>query len=232
MIKQWQKLLWVLIGIEYRHFHPKEFTFKCTESDCEFVTDSDYKLKQHINGIHLQLRPFKCEICQAAFKRKYHLTVHHQGSHSSGEAKKHKCDKCDFATHLPRSLKIHIGTVHLGQRPYKCEACGKTFTQRSHLNTHRKSVHQNIRPHSCDFCESTFTTRQALDVHKKGVHDDHETEPEYKCDSCNFQTHYRDSLKKHKKAKHEANEKDEECPECGKCYEIKANLITHLKNVH
>ena len=58
------------------HLKPQPKSFKCTTEDCAYITDSDYKLKQHIDGIHLQLRPFKCDICHAAFKRSAHLATH------------------------------------------------------------------------------------------------------------------------------------------------------------
>ena len=173
-------------------------THQCAEPECSFVTDSKFKLTQHVDGIHLKLRPFKCELCGAAFKRKAHLQTHSKNVHSD-DAKIFKCDKCDYASNESRWLKNHISAVHLGLRPYKCETCESTFTQKSHLNTHMKAVHLNIRQHSCNFCDSTFTTRPAKEVHEQGVHGI--GDKEFRCDQCDFQTAYRDSFKRHTEMK-------------------------------
>ena len=170
-------------------------THQCTDADCNFVTSCKYLLTQHINGTHLKLRPFKCEVCGAAFKRKNHLQDHSKNVHSD-DTKNFKCDKCDYASNESRWLESHISAVHLGLRPYKCESCGSTFTQKSHLNTHMKRVHLNIRPHSCNFCDSTFTCRQAKEIHEKGVHGIGDIK-DFKCDQCDFRTVYSKSFKQH-----------------------------------
>ena len=178
-----------------RHFK-EEPKHQCVEPKCSFVTSSNYKLTQHINGTHLKLRPFKCEVCGAAYKRKEHLQKHSKNAHSgSDNTKNFKCEKCDYSTNDSRCFKNHVSAVHLGLRPYKCETCGITFTQKPHLNTHMKTVHLNIRPHSCNVCDSTFASRQAKELHEKGVHGI--GDKEFKCDQCDFQTVYRDSFKQH-----------------------------------
>ena len=181
------------------HFEEKpKSTHQCPEPECSFSADSKWKLTQHVNGIHLKKRPFKCEVCGADFKRKYHLQMHVKSAHSD-DTKTFKCNKCDYSTNRSQSIKDHTSAVHLGLRPYKCETCGVTFTQKPHLNTHMKNVHLNIRPHSCNFCDSTFFNRRAKEVHEKGVHG--VGDKGFKCDLCDFQTAYRDSFKRHTERK-------------------------------
>ena len=42
-----------------------------------------------------------------------------------------------FSAHY---LKIHINSVHNGQKVHKCEFCGKAFSQAGHLKRHIDSV--------------------------------------------------------------------------------------------
>ena len=145
------------------HFEEKpKSTHHCPEPKCSFTADSKWKLTQHVNGIHLKKRPFKCEVCGADFKRKYHLQVHNKNVHSDA-TKSFKCDKCDYASNELRWLKNHINAVHLGLRPFKCETCGSTFTQKPHLITHMKNVHLDLRGHIL----ATFATALSTKEEKK-----------------------------------------------------------------
>ena len=48
---------------------------------------------------------------------------------------------CDTRfTHKP-NLKIHIESVHEGNKPFKCEICDARFTQKHVLVQHMESVH-------------------------------------------------------------------------------------------
>ena len=48
------------------------------------------------------------------------------------------------------SLKIHINSVHNGQREYRCGQCGKEFSQGGHLKGHINEVHKGQKDHKCD----------------------------------------------------------------------------------
>jgi len=39
-------------------------------------------------------------------------------------------------------LKIHIKTLHEGQRNYRCDYCGKSFTGSQYLEKHIKTIHE------------------------------------------------------------------------------------------
>ena len=186
----------------HRQNHTKaKKKFECEYDQCAYVGGSVYRLKKHVDAIHLQLRPFQCEVCDASFKRKAHLEGHANAYHSEIRQNRYECDKCEFKTNHQNNFNNHVNAVHLGVRAYKCDTCDQTFTQNSHLNTHRKSVHLKQKPFQCNFCDQRFSSRQQFDLHEKAVHKEFGGDPEFKCDKCDFKTHYRDSLKKHKASK-------------------------------
>ena len=59
-------------------------------------------LKGHTESVHRGKKPFKCNICDAAFARKQNLIGHIESVH--GEMKPFKCNAC----------------VHERENPFKC----------------------------------------------------------------------------------------------------------------
>ena len=54
----------------------------------------------------------------------------------------HKCDSCGKEFSQAGSLKIHINSVHNGQKDHKCDSCGKAFSGAGDLKKHINSVHR------------------------------------------------------------------------------------------
>ena len=54
-------------------------------------------LDNHVNRIHLLIRPFICEKCGLGYGCAGELDVH-MARH--GEEKRHKCNQCDYASHV------------------------------------------------------------------------------------------------------------------------------------
>ena len=62
---------------------PQNESFECLWNFCEFTTTKYHGLKSHI-GIHIPYKPFKCEICDRPFKRKFDMKKHIKAIHLKG----------------------------------------------------------------------------------------------------------------------------------------------------
>ena len=54
-------------------------------------------------------------------------------------------------------------TVHNGQKD--CDTCGKLFSRAGTLKIHIKTVHNGQKDHKCDSCEKAFSSAQSLKKH-------------------------------------------------------------------
>lgn len=72
---------------------------------------------------------FHCEVCQAAFNQKIHLTKH-SAKHTG--IKPFKCSECNYSTVERSHLKVHV-RVHTGEKPFKCTFCEYATAQSSTL---------------------------------------------------------------------------------------------------
>ncbi|CAF0965676.1 unnamed protein product [Brachionus calyciflorus] len=80
---------------------------------------------------------FFCEICNAAFNQKIHLTKH-TAKHTG--IKPFKCSECNYSTVERSHLKVHV-RVHTGEKPFKCTFCEYATAQSSTLKIHKKRHH-------------------------------------------------------------------------------------------
>ena len=80
-------------------------------------------------------KPFKCDICDAAFGKMGHLN-RHKRIHT-GE-KPYKCDTCGAAYIQKSNLIGHI-RIHTGEKPFKCEVCDHRFARKTDLNQHMRT---------------------------------------------------------------------------------------------
>ena len=52
-----------------------------------------------------------------------------------------ECESCGKVFSRAGYLKIHISSVHNGQKDHKCDSCGKSFSQSGNLKRHINSAH-------------------------------------------------------------------------------------------
>ena len=76
-------------------------------------------------------KEYVCEICDKTFKTKLGHKLHFESAHENKRrSKRHKCNICTLTSFFTMSsLKIHIHSVHEGQKDYNCESCGKSFSE-------------------------------------------------------------------------------------------------------
>ena len=57
--------------------------YKCLWDQCTFLSDRYHGLKSHI-ATHIPYKPFRCDICDRPFKRRYDMQKHKKSVHYRG----------------------------------------------------------------------------------------------------------------------------------------------------
>lgn len=128
-LHHWLRTLLIsfLVGVK---FVSTEATYSDEELRKYSTFDSD--IGSHLNTykwLHINEKPFQCNICNKKFKLKgslqKHLRIH------SGEKLFH-CDTCNRNFSQKGHLEEHI-RIHSGERPFHCNICDRKFTLKSGL---------------------------------------------------------------------------------------------------
>ncbi|XP_055630985.1 zinc finger protein 91-like [Toxorhynchites rutilus septentrionalis] len=238
-----------------RHINPD--MFRCELCNKSF-TESD-GLEKHNKWVHTpdSEKPFKCEICDAAFYKDY-LLRNHMKYHISMEQKIFNCKDCDKSFGTAVLLRAHQQNIHGAASNWVCDICAKGFVHKSLLETHRlshseegaaslkkqcehckkwlknKDTYQNHLkrclaggPVTCDICGKEAVNELALASHKRFNHEDR---PAFACSYCGKQFKRILRLKEH-----EANHRGEvlySCPYCPRTCNSSSNMYTHKKVAH
>ena len=115
-----------------KHVLYKKITKRFICNYCDINVSTKNGLKDHINAIHLKIKPYKCGKCEKSYTQKYKLTTHDRKIHQKLK-KPFQCKICDAFFDRKYHLKLHEGTVHLNIVPHQCEVCKKNFQQKADL---------------------------------------------------------------------------------------------------
>lgn len=217
-----------LSAVHYQIKHHCEIWGKSVATKC--------LLKLHVRSVHegfplkKQVRkitkgkPFTCKICPNSFKttggRIYHMEYFHKG-------KRYTCEICKLPFSSARYVKMHVKTVHQGQKPFKCSYCDKAFTSSQHLKSHNNAMHSsNKKIYSCSKCENNFLWKSALLEHLKR----HENKT-HQCYLCHKTFFTNEEKCKHQKT-HRPLIKAVKCGICNKGFTTKDVMERHVKIVH
>jgi hypothetical protein len=169
---------------------------------------------------HDNVRPFKCKLCDGAFRSKKYLKSH-ELSHFGERI--HKCHLCDMSFVRPATLKTHIDGVHEGkfkvEKKYPCGLCDKVFSKIEHMKRHEKA---HSRCFKCDDCDKIFFKKENLKQHKLN----HTDRRDFKCNLCEKDFKLRHHLKNHILSSH-TKEKRFDCNICDESFALKIYLSTH-----
>ncbi|PSN50267.1 hypothetical protein C0J52_02364 [Blattella germanica] len=103
-------------------------------------------------------RPFKCELCDKAFKQRDKL-IRHMKIHT-GE-KNYMCEDCGKSFGYKWSLVYHKRT-HSRERLYQCQTCSRHFTSKKDLKRH-SATHTGINkqiPQQGTSCTTSTTSKK------------------------------------------------------------------------
>lgn len=169
--------------------HTGERPHQCPQCPNAYLTKRD--VLRHITYRHLNVRRFKCDLCDKSCYRKTELAIHMR--RHTGE-KPYVCEDCGNSFAALSQLKSHQ-LRHTQTKNFKCDQCGRFFYSSTSLKDHQAS-HSDAKPFGCDVCGRRFPRAKALKKHKK-LHSDVKA---YVCNICGKAYAQDSGLYAHKKS--------------------------------
>lgn len=194
---------------------------------CGYKCPTKSYMMNHIFGRHLNLRLFKCKLCDFDAYNKCQLTSHMKFKHEN-VIKCEKCEKlfksnsekwyhmrrhesengyfCEFCNERLQSynkLEIHIRSKHFHEEEsFQCDKCGKKFMLKSKLSDHKNRKHST--PVNCLFegCHKQFKRKDIMTNHYKNIHLGIKHKKSLECDLCGFKAIAKCKLVPHMNSQH------------------------------
>ena len=162
-----------------------ETVYKCKSCDKSF--NQELNLKNHVLHSHKN-KVRKCDSCDNYASSEVLLVqkkswprnilkdilesgqntfarLEYQKNHIHTVHKDYNCAKCNKSFNTAFCLKMHIRTVHEGQKRSICDMCNKSFSQSGYLTVHIRRFHEGRKDYRCDSCKKLFTAAYSLKEH-------------------------------------------------------------------
>ena len=104
-----------------------------------------------------------------------------EGNEAMEELAIFPCDICEYKANVPKDLKRHRDSFHVGE-PHKCDLCDYKASLDWNLRRHKDNVHGHQR-FACDQCDFAAGRNKYLKTHKEYAHRDKLMQY---CDLCIF----------------------------------------------
>jgi len=151
---------------------------------------------------------YPCNLCNKVFNKKAVLNQHRFDIHGIEDPNK-KLKPCPHCHKSFTNLAQHIEIVHNESKKYSCQKCGKRFYD-----------NRELRRHHIKFLTTGECKKQTSGTFK------------FACEfeGCDYQSNKKCNMEMHQQSVH--LKKKFPCPVCNKNLSSKANLNSHVKNVH
>jgi len=151
-------------------------------------------------------------------------------SRSSHSERGHSCNFCGKMHQFQTDLKIHIMSIHTGEKLFSCNICEKKFLtnhnrkkhERRHMGELPVSDRSRNRNRQCDICGKKYRFPRDLKKHMEL----HTGEKQFTCSFCGKMHRFPNDLKIHIMRIH-TGEKPFGCSFCGKKF-----VTSHQCNMH
>ena len=110
-----------------------------------------------------------------------------------------KCSICDYNSSQMGHFKMHIISVHEGQKPFKCSVCNNC-SRKWVLTQLIALVHEGKKPLDCSICNYSCSQKGTLIKHIATLHEGKKT---FKCSICDYCSSEKEQLKIHISSVHE-----------------------------
>ncbi|CRK89118.1 CLUMA_CG002682, isoform A [Clunio marinus] len=215
---------------------------------CKYSSKEKYCLMKHMKAVHLKIKSYKCEQCDASFRYESDYKQHKFGLHKALPAR-FTCDKCDQGFIFKSKYSRHLEKCHKNPsvvnklnfpEPKKtdeggfiCSVCGKGFHNDTAQRNRRKWYYHYRNAHyenfnRCKICMKKFSERGKLYEHMKvhGIVNFHV------CKVCGIKFVTEKNLTLHVSKVHDGPRKSFNCNECSETFDKRNELMKHVRKEH
>ncbi|XP_037903632.1 zinc finger protein 429-like isoform X2 [Hermetia illucens] len=226
---------------------------------CHKVLSNKSSMPRH-RKMHMEGKPYKCELCSQSFNYKQILNLHIRERHGEKNIKSNpefQCKTClqtferkvDLTQHMkshepnklhqcPHCLKnfelytvfIRHVSTHSGGEGFKCVLCSEKFTSERHFRTHIAEKHVDGREETGCYKCEDCGKIFAVRSHYDEHVRTHTKETPYQCETCKQSFRFIQSLNRHKKLYHTKDLTSYQCQLCPKSFRDRCDLVKHFRN--
>ena len=199
-------------------FHGKT-CIQCPQSTIEFETHLEHKA--HLDLMHGGRFLYVCGICDEVFENSVFKKRHRDEVHVRREKK-----ACPVCGDLFSDVGRHMLSIHKIGEGFRCDECGSMQRNEGALQKHKLTNHGQFL---CEMCPYVSKEKAKLKLHILNIHTKDEDKP-FHCTTCGKGLATLQRLRQHEIT--HTSLRPHKCDFCGKDFNDKSNLTSHLKTVH
>lgn len=223
-----------------RHLKQHSKIFRCQHCTETFVGINLYD--EHVRSHFIPLPRVSCDVCGKSYNFISGLNRHRRQEHqeliaaeNTNRLPKYKyfCDLCSKTFAEGTYFRMHVAS-HRENKKYLCHECGKSYSMKVILKYHIRNVH-DVKSSNQGTNEDCTTNSKNIseennvpEATKSQIHT--QKKPVYFCNVCNktfsLKSYYRMHAASHTEGKKYL------CHKCGKRYDSKILLNSHIRFAH